>query len=532
MNREIIEKYPDSKIKKVRFIEDESNPRVTTEITYKENGKKDEEVEYHYLENTLQKKVKYRYQTREYHYFIRKTLKTIVTYNNNGHVEEEYMTIGEFDPSPTEESIKDLIHISTSYNKNEEKHGLRICYKYKDGFFHYDDCTRIPNRYKQYIARIEEYSNGKMHGLLLEYIVPTELLPELEKMLGENSSYSVRDGKERCVEKSENDGIEYVLSQKGYFKDGKRDGDWIECYRKSGCLQEKGRWKKGKKHGKWFYAPEKRIGHDIITFNNGTMIDFTNYYNNGIKRLEREKIQQIKTPGSIVSTDDSSTVHHGKFARMHYDLFMMDPGHGNGLIKYYDRKENLLFKGDNKSGNFTFIEDARKNYPIELINFNNDMLIIKENKNDYFDYLSLDKYKWNRKRFYEGVRRSISKKHNVSILFLFKRVFNLVNLKNGLLNGRYLEWNYDQSIIIDGFFTNGKKNGEWKFYGDDGCLSMVINFLNGEKNGFLNKFDKYGQIIEKRDYLNDRQYLDMKKNIIEQNDNFEDLLPDIEYPRE
>ena len=39
MNREIIEKYPDSKIKKVRFIEDESNPRVTTEITYKENGK-------------------------------------------------------------------------------------------------------------------------------------------------------------------------------------------------------------------------------------------------------------------------------------------------------------------------------------------------------------------------------------------------------------------------------------------------------------------------------------------------------------
>jgi len=42
MNREIIEKYPDSKIKKVRFIEDESNPRVTTEITYKENGKKDE----------------------------------------------------------------------------------------------------------------------------------------------------------------------------------------------------------------------------------------------------------------------------------------------------------------------------------------------------------------------------------------------------------------------------------------------------------------------------------------------------------
>ena len=43
-----------------------------------------------------------------------------------------------------------------------------------------------------------------------------------------------------------------------------------------------------------------------------------------------------------------------------------------------------------------------------------------------------------------------------------------------------VEWNYDQFIIIDGFFSNGKKNGEWKFYGDDGSLSMVINFINGD----------------------------------------------------
>ena len=107
-------------------------------------------------------------------------------------------------------------------------------------------------------------------------------------------------------------------------------------------------------------------------------------------------------------------------------------------------------------------------------------------------------------------------------------IFCLVNQKNGLLHGKYLEWNYDQYLVIDGFFSLGEEDGEWKFYDNDGCIMMVINFVNGEKKGLWKKFDQNGQIIEQRDYLNDSQYFDMEKNLIHQNNDLKQLLPDAE----
>ena len=55
-NRIILEEYPDGKVKKVRFNDDDPENGIVTEVTYKDNSEKDEKVESHYSKGELKNK--------------------------------------------------------------------------------------------------------------------------------------------------------------------------------------------------------------------------------------------------------------------------------------------------------------------------------------------------------------------------------------------------------------------------------------------------------------------------------------------
>ena len=87
---------------------------------------------------------------------------------------------------------------------------------------------------------------------------------------------------------------------------------------------------------------------------------------------------------------------------------------------------------------------------------------------------------------------------------------SLINYK--LMSGKYIihETNnkakiysaYNDELIIECEYLNGKKNGKCKEYDYNGTLRFEIEYLNGEKNGKYKKYDEEGNLIVKAEYLN------------------------------
>jgi antitoxin component YwqK of YwqJK toxin-antitoxin module len=53
-----------------------------------------------------------------------------------------------------------------------------------------------------------------------------------------------------------------------------------------------------------------------------------------------------------------------------------------------------------------------------------------------------------------------------------------VNIKttnqNGVLNGEYISYNSDGTVFYSGFYINGLRSGEWKYF-NNGVLDTIIH---------------------------------------------------------
>ena len=59
---------------------------------------------------------------------------------------------------------------------------------------------------------------------------------------------------------------------------------------------------------------------------------------------------------------------------------------------------------------------------------------------------------------------------------------------------------YNDGLIFEGEYLNGKRNGYGKEYDGKGNLLYEGEYLNGEKNGKFKKYDEYGNILYEIDY--------------------------------
>ena len=70
---------------------------------------------------------------------------------------------------------------------------------------------------------------------------------------------------------------------------------------------------------------------------------------------------------------------------------------------------------------------------------------------------------------------------------------------------------YNDELIIECEYLNGKRNGKYKEYDINGILRFEIEYLNGKKNGKYKKYDEEGNLIVKAEYSNgksNRRYKD------------------------
>ena len=92
----------------------------------------------------------------------------------------------------------------------------------------------------------------------------------------------------------------------------------------------------------------------------------------------------------------------------------------------------------------------------------------------------------------------------------FKLEKNLIHYK--ILSGKYMihETNtkvkiynaYNDNLLFEGEYLNGKRNGKGKEYYDDGKLKYEGEYLNGKRNGKGKLYYKYGDLMFEGEYLN------------------------------
>ena len=82
---------------------------------------------------------------------------------------------------------------------------------------------------------------------------------------------------------------------------------------------------------------------------------------------------------------------------------------------------------------------------------------------------------------------------------------------------------YDDSLIFEGEYSNGERNGKGKEYDDKGKLEFEGEYINGKRNGKGKEYDYYGTLRFEGEYFNNKKWIgtmyDSKGNIIKKLNN-------------
>lgn len=73
--------------------------------------------------------------------------------------------------------------------------------------------------------------------------------------------------------------------------------------------------------------------------------------------------------------------------------------------------------------------------------------------------------------------------------------------KSGIEDGEYKEWDEDGKIKEEGKFSNGLRNGVWRYF-EFGAISSIGAYENDLKVGIWKYFDKSHNLIKKEFYIN------------------------------
>nr|HPI44856.1 toxin-antitoxin system YwqK family antitoxin [Tenuifilaceae bacterium] len=78
-------------------------------------------------------------------------------------------------------------------------------------------------------------------------------------------------------------------------------------------------------------------------------------------------------------------------------------------------------------------------------------------------------------------------------------------LKNGKLNGAIKAYYQNGNIRKTGYFINGKENGLFKEYNEDGSINIEYNMKDGEMNGAIKNYYENGHVKKTGSFLNGKR---------------------------
>lgn len=80
------------------------------------------------------------------------------------------------------------------------------------------------------------------------------------------------------------------------------------------------------------------------------------------------------------------------------------------------------------------------------------------------------------------------------------------DMVNGYFNGKYIEKDKDNNLIVEGEFVNGLQNNFMKFYGPTGKLSYERPYYCGELHGLQKTYDLAGNLRVTEEYVFGEEY--------------------------
>lgn len=92
------------------------------------------------------------------------------------------------------------------------------------------------------------------------------------------------------------------------------------------------------------------------------------------------------------------------------------------------------------------------------------------------------------------------------------KIKSIENWRNGFLNGKYVLYKEDGSKIFETSYLNGDDNGTFKLYHNNGRPHIVGYFVKGNPSGTWNYYDDKGKLIGVNNYgKKTNKFFDQKK---------------------
>ena len=335
-----------------------------------------------------------------------------------------------------------------------------------------------------------EYIEGKKSGKGKELSNFGELIYEGEYLNDK------RNGQGKEYKYGEN-----FLVFEGQFLNGQRwEGIGKEYDTNVYCLSFEGEYKTGKKNGKakeYYYVYDDSDPNRKIKFK--PKIKFEGNYLDGEKEgecMEYHKNGKIKFKGVYSKGLKWDGVGYDENGEI---ILEMKNGEGKGKI--YDEKNNLIFEGEFKNGEYfngkiyEYEKGDGNNYQIKFEGIYENGQLKKGKKYEKNEIIFEGEYKNNKE--WEGKIKNYKIENN----FITQG-----KISEGKWSGFGKEYDQFETVIYEGEFLEGKRHGKGKEFSFSSfeILEFEGTFNKGKKNGLFKVYSQLnGRIIEEKEYKDD-----------------------------
>ena len=114
---------------------------------------------------------------------------------------------------------------------------------------------------------------------------------------------------------------------------------------------------------------------------------------------------------------------------------------------------------------------------------------------------------------------NIKERKKLKLIKYNKNLRNMLDInliKYKIMSGKYIIYeknnigkvynSYNDELLFEGEYLNGKRNGKGKEYNEEGKLIYEGEYLNGKRNGKGKEYDEYGALIFEGEYLNGEKW--------------------------
>ena len=288
----------------------------------------------------------------------------------------------------------------------------------------------------------------------------------------------------------------------GFSGIGQKTGKWTTWY-KNGEVEQSSSYVNGKLHGKvtqlYPTGKVKNVGYFKYGIQDSI---FASYYEN----------EQVKEQGEFALLPDSILFQPHKYWNILSYIKPQKIGkwnyfheNGNPLMtvefKPKDTTEYLVSYWDNENkqtvlaGNGVIKEQYHSKKPKSEKHYKNGLLNGKYTEWNANGTVRVEGHYKNGKKDGEW------KLWN----FVAHTLYQVTNYKEGEKDGLFMEYNPNEILVIKGVYDDGEKNGKWEYYFNNGSKDMIGSFANGKQQGHWDYWHPNGKLYYEGNYENDKK---------------------------